>query len=79
MKDVIQNYRNHREEAALALALLRSWGDFPRVPGCSTDIRLGHRIACGRTIEQAAAREYCYRWKLAMRSPTFGVPHTIGM
>ena len=79
MRDVIENFQQHRDEAYQALELLRSWGYFPRAPGCSTDIRLGHRIALGRTIEEAAAREYCYRWKLALRSRTFGIPHTLGM
>ncbi len=50
----------------------------PRVPGMDTVIRMAIRIECGRTPEQAAAREYVYRWHLALRSPVFGIPHTIG-
>ena len=66
-----------------------------RVPGCDTVARLAHRISCGRTIEEAAAREYLYRWRLAILAPDqcmlphnstmdpcvsiFGTPHTIGM
>lgn len=50
-----------------------------RVPGCDTVIRLAWRIECGKTAEQAAAREYVYRWGLALKSPIFGVPHTLGL
>lgn len=37
------------------------------------------RIDCGRSPEEAAAREYLYHWELALRSPIFGVPHTLGL
>lgn len=50
-----------------------------RVPGMDTLYRLALRLYYGRTIENAAAREYCYRWHLALRSRVFGVPHTLGM
>jgi hypothetical protein len=33
----------------------------------------------GHSIEDAAAREYLYRWRLALQSPVFGAPHTLGM
>jgi hypothetical protein len=49
------------------------------VPGICTVLRLAVRVDCGRTPEEAAAREYLYRWELALQSPIFGVPHTIGM
>jgi hypothetical protein len=68
-----------RPEAEAALGLLNAWGSFPRVPGMDTVLRLAVRIDCGRTVEEAAAREYTYRWELALRSRIFGVPHTIGM
>lgn len=68
-----------RPEAEAALDLLHAWGSFPRVPGIATVLRLAVRIDCGRSPEEAAAREYLYRWELALRSPIFGVPHTIGM
>ena len=51
----------------------------PRVPGMSTDVRLAIRIENGKTIEESAAREYVYRWSLALQSPVFGVPHPIGL
>jgi hypothetical protein len=51
----------------------------PRVPGMDTLTRLAWRIRCGRTPEEAAVREYVYRWNLANRSPVFGAPHIIGM
>ena len=68
-----------RPEAEVALDLLHAWGSYPRVPGMDTVLRLAVRIDCGRSPEEAAAREYLYRWDLALRSPLFGVPHTIGM
>jgi hypothetical protein len=33
-----------------------------------TAIRLAWSIACGRSIEEAAAREYVYRWQLAIKA-----------
>lgn len=52
----------------------------PRVPGMDTVIRLAIRLHTkGYTIQEAAAREYAYRWHLALRSRVFGVPHAIGM
>ena len=41
----------------------------PRLPGMDTVIRLAVRISNGSTIEQAAAREYLYRWNLAIKHP----------
>ncbi|MBO6755731.1 MAG: hypothetical protein JJ902_05360 [Roseibium sp.] len=51
----------------------------PRVPGMDTVLRLSVRIAVGRTPEEAAAKEYLYRWRLALQSPVFGAPHPIGL
>ncbi len=52
----------------------------PRVPGMDTHLRLAVRIHLGATIEVAAAREYLYRWSLAIdRSRAFGAPHAIGL
>lgn len=50
-----------------------------RVPGMDTLYRLALRRYYGRSVEEAAAREYLYRWNLALRSHVFGVPHTLGM
>lgn len=78
----VENYRAHRAEAAQAFALYAAHcgGTAPaRVPGMCTDIRLANRIALGRTVEEAAAREYLYRWNLALRWRGFGVPHTLGL
>ena len=37
------------------------------------------RIDQGRTIDEAAAREYLYRWNLALISPlAFGAPGLLG-
>ena len=55
-------------------------GDAPcRVPGMDTVLRLAVRLDNGHDIESAAAREYLYRWNLALRWSGFGVPHTLGM
>ena len=52
--------------AEAALALFRGYCDTPqpRIPGCDTLIRLAIRIHRGMSVEQAAAREYAYRWHL---------------
>jgi hypothetical protein len=86
-------YQAHKENAERAYALfLAHYPKAPRVPGCDTVIRLAWRIECGRTPEEAAAREYVYRWHLAVKPfdqcahgivnpvcSVFGTPHTIGM
>jgi hypothetical protein len=76
----------HQGEAEEALAMFRTYTAslLPRVPGMDTVLRLALRLYYGATIEQAAAREYLYRWHLALiPSPScagvFGVPHTLGM
>lgn len=59
--------------------------DLPRVPGASMDWRMAERIGlAGMTPERAAAREYAYRWALALipsarNASLFGVPHTLGL
>lgn len=51
-----------------------------KVPGADTAIRMAWRIHSGLTIEQAVAREYLYRWSLALTSRVFGpAPHTLGL
>jgi hypothetical protein len=74
--------RKHANEAREAMRLFKEMcgGRLPpRVPGMDTILRLAWRIECGRSIEEAAAREYLYRWNLALCSPVFGIPHTLGM
>lgn len=86
-----------KENAVSAYALFDSWcsGRMSRVPGIGTVERLAVRLHLGKTIEEAAAREYLYRWRLAIKAPDqcmlphnstvdpccsiFGTPHTIGM
>lgn len=95
MTEIRAAYAKHRAAADEAFRLYVAYcgGSAPRrVPGMSTDIRLACRIHNGKTIEEAAAREYVYRWHLAIkpfdqcgpgiRNPccsVFGTPHTIGM
>lgn len=70
----------HEAAAMEAFRLFQSWCTTPlcRVPGMGTPDRLAIRIHLGRSVEEAAAREYCYRWRLALQSPVFGVPHLLG-
>ena len=51
----------------------------PKVAGYSVEFRMSVRTDVGFTPEQAAAREYLYRWNLALRSRVFGVPHALGL
>lgn len=56
-----------------------------KVPGSDTATRMAERIGHGRTPQQAAAREYLYRWRLALdarprnAAAVWGVPHTLGL
>lgn len=74
-------WRNHEPEAREAYKLfVANCGSKPcRVPGMDTVWRLAVRIASGQSVENAALAEYLYRWNLALRSPIFGVPHTLGL
>ena len=79
---VKQAWRQHKAAASTAFAVYASYcGGVPppRVPGISTALRLAVRLQQGRSIEEAAAREYLYRWRLALKSPVFGVPHPFGL
>lgn len=54
------------ERAAIVLGLFRSYcaQPMPRIPGCDAGLRIAIRIDPGMDAEQAAAREYSYRWRL---------------
>ncbi len=85
------------ELADSALALVQSYhasGRTTRLPGFGTFERLAVRIHRGASVEEAAAREYAYRWHLPLNQwinhaeararsmPVTGawpVPHAIGM
>lgn len=54
-------------------------GQLPGVNGCPTVERIAVRLWCGCSINDAVAREYLYRWSLALQSPGFGVPHALGL
>lgn len=71
----------HKADALVAYDIfVGHCGSAPiRVPGMDTALRLAIRIECGRSVEEAAAREYVYRWHLALRSRVFGIPHAIGL
>jgi hypothetical protein len=88
----------HKDDAERAFDLFYSWcdkGRVGRVPGMGTAERLAVRLYLGKTIEEAAAREYLYRWSLAIKAPdqcmlphnstrnpvvsAFGTPHPLGM
>lgn len=96
MNKYMAAYVAHRAEAEQALAIFRGYCalPLPRVPGMDTVIRLAWRIECGHDVLTAAAREYVYRWQLAVKPADqavgdfncidppvscFGTPDTIGM
>lgn len=56
------------EGARAALEMLKGWHESTvyRLPGCGTLDRLALRIHRGATVEEAAAREYVYRWTLPL-------------
>ncbi len=63
-------YEKHKVAAAEAYRLFAAMCEHKqyRIPGMSTVIRLAWKIEHGCTIEEAAAKEYCYRWHLAVRA-----------
>jgi|GEM_PF-3518419 len=85
----------HKNDANAAFDLFDSWcadGMRRRVPGMGTTERLALRLFYGKTIEEAAAAEYLYRWNLAVKPfdqcgqgtrnsacSVFGTPHSIGL
>jgi hypothetical protein len=96
---LVQDARNahalHGFKAWQLYQTYKTWwsGPVPRGPGMDTITRLALRLYYGRTPAEALAREYLYRWGLAIkpadqcigaatRNPCvsiFGAPHTIGM
>jgi len=74
-------YGVYRPQAEQAEVILTNWCGrrLERAPGMTTVYRLGFRIYSGKTVEEAAGREYLYRWRLALQSPVFGIPHPIGL
>jgi hypothetical protein len=81
IQSVRESMAQHRAAVPAALALFEEncGQPLPRVPGIDTASRLAVRLHAGRTVEEAAALEYLYRWRLALQSPVFGIPHAIGM
>lgn len=88
----------HKADADRAFNLFSSWCDAgrrTRIPGMGTTERLAVRLYLGKSVEEAAAREYVYRWELAIKAPdqcmlphnstrnpvcsVFGTPHAIGL
>lgn len=72
MHPAILAYTNHQRAAETAYGIYAGYcGKLvpPRVPGMDTVIRLAVRIAAGKTPVEAAAREYVYRWQLAILAP----------
>lgn len=66
-----QAYAKHKGLAAEAYAIYVAYCGGkapPRVPGMDTVIRLAWRIECGLGVREAAAREYSYRWHLAVKA-----------
>lgn len=72
LSSAIRAYQTHDDAAREAFKLYVSYcnGKSPaRVPGMCTVIRLAARIEAGKSIEEAAAKEYLYRWHLAIKAP----------
>lgn len=72
LKEAIAAYDAHRDEAHDAYAIYKTYcggSPPPRVPGMDTVIRLAHRISLGYSPVESAAREYVYRWHLAIKTP----------
>lgn len=69
------------EECTSGVAAYKAYVRGPQVLriGMSSDQAIIHRIGCGCGATEAAAKEYLYRWNLALRSPVFGCPHTLGL
>lgn len=70
--DALAAYETHKDAALDAFMIYRGYCEGrepPRVSGMSTSVRLAYRISLGRTVEEAAAREYAYRWFLAIKAP----------
>lgn len=71
--DARRAYEENQDEAEEAYKLFCDYCGGtppPRVPGMDTRCRLAHRIAWrGLSIVEAAAREYVYRWGLAIKAP----------
>jgi hypothetical protein len=92
MTTLIESIRDawaaHEPEAREAYALFKSWAPRSgRIPGCDTALRLAYRIANRRTVEEAAAREFVYRWHLTVDAMAAGskwmadqyAPGTLGL
>lgn len=82
MNQYVAAYRQHRDAAHAALARFRALCDYPvpAVAGMPTPVRLAWRIECGRTVEEAAYREWLYRLNLSIdgRHRVFGAPQLLG-
>lgn len=86
-------FEANRDAAIAATDLFRTYApNAPRVPGMDTAVRMGVRIEAGRSPQQAAAREYVYRWSLAIDASATSVtrsrpnalaahyaPHALGL
>jgi hypothetical protein len=94
LQDVTEAWEHYKADAMVAYRLFTTWCEpMPRRPGMSTPSALAYRISLGRSVEEAAAREYLYRWALAIKpgdqvtlggmrneaASVFGAPHTIGL
>jgi hypothetical protein len=73
--DAFHRHKLAAVEAYDAFVVLCGGHAPPRIAGMDTVIRLAWRIECGCTVEEAAAREYMYRWLIAIKPPDQCVPH----
>lgn len=71
-RDAMAAYKAHTADAETAYAIYAGYcNNRPpsRVPSMDTVIRLAFNISLGKSVEESAAREYCYRWHLAIKAP----------
>src|SRR5690349_19422716 len=66
--------RDQWASVAHGTLLYKAMVDGPQVKriGMGPEHAIAHRIGLGMSPERAAAREYLYRWNLALQSPVFG-------
>lgn len=85
---IARGMAEHGDSARASLALVKSWhsGALVAVAGCGTLQRIAYGMTFGHGVERMAAREYLYRWSLALQwaSPRSNLgatyaPHTLGM
>lgn len=82
IESIFNTFEKQRGRILRAVALADEWSPnivLQELPGSHTGDRIACRISNGDTLWQAAAGEYCLRWRMALRNPVFDPPHLLGM